>query len=687
MIFKKEINWGGRTLSIETGHLAHQANGSVVVRYENTIVLCTVVADEKQNSDADFFPLTVNYIEKAYAAGKIPGGFIKREGRPSEKETLVSRLIDRPIRPLFHLDFKNETQVICTALSFDGKNDADIISIIGASAALTLSGIPFMGPIAAAKIGYENGEFLLNPEIGHESELDLIIAGTKDGVLMVESGANELSEEEMLKALKFGHKSFQPVIDMVLDLAEECAKDPWEIPNPSVDNKNIIKEISNNFMADIEEAYKGTSKHDRNSALKKVFAKITEHFSDREEISGKLLGDMFHEVCSICVRNNILNNGKRIDNRSVTDIRNIKSYASVLPMVHGSAIFERGETQVLAVATLGTSQDEQIIDALSGEYKERFLLHYNFPPFSVGEVGRLGTPGRREIGHGKLAWRAISKVLPSKEEFPYSMRVVSEVLSCNGSSSMATVCGTSLALMDAGVPIKNAVAGIAMGLIIDGNKSVILSDIMGEEDHLGDMDFKVAGTQKGITALQMDIKVTGISFEIMEDAIKQAREGRIHILKEMSKTLKESRSELNKNAPKMTTITIPKDKIREVIGSGGKVIREIIEVSGAKIDIDDDGNVTVAAQNTSSMDTALNMIKEIAMDPIDGTVYKGKVVKLMEFGAFVNFFGSRDGLVHVSEMSDKRVEKVSDILNEGDEVSVKFLGYDNKGRAKLTMKF
>lgn len=687
MIFKKEITWGGRTLSIETGHLAHQANGSVVVRYENTIVLCTVVADEKQNSDADFFPLTVNYIEKAYAAGKIPGGFIKREGRPSEKETLVSRLIDRPIRPLFHLDFKNETQVICTALSFDGKNDADIISIIGASAALTLSGIPFMGPIAAAKIGYENGEFLLNPEIGHESELDLIIAGTKDGVLMVESGANELSEEEMLKALKFGHKSFQPVIDMVLDLAEECAKDPWEIPNPSVDNKNIIKEISNNFMADIEEAYKGTSKHDRNSALKKVFAKITEHFSDREEISGKLLGDMFHEVCSICVRNNILNNGKRIDNRSVTDIRNIKSYASVLPMVHGSAIFERGETQVLAVATLGTSQDEQIIDALSGEYKERFLLHYNFPPFSVGEVGRLGTPGRREIGHGKLAWRAISKVLPSKEEFPYSMRVVSEVLSCNGSSSMATVCGTSLALMDAGVPIKNAVAGIAMGLIIDGNKSVILSDIMGEEDHLGDMDFKVAGTQKGITALQMDIKVTGISFEIMEDAIKQAREGRIHILKEMSKTLKESRSELNKNAPKMTTITIPKDKIREVIGSGGKVIREIIEVSGAKIDIDDDGNVTVAAQNTSSMDTALNMIKAIAMDPIDGTVYKGKVVKLMEFGAFVNFFGSRDGLVHVSEMSDKRVEKVSDILNEGDEVSVKFLGYDNKGRAKLTMKF
>ncbi len=687
MIFKKEITWGGRTLSIETGHLAHQATGSVVVRYENTIVLCTVVANEKQNSDIDFFPLTVNYIEKAYAGGKIPGGFIKREGRPSEKETLVSRLIDRPIRPLFHPDFKNETQVICTVLSFDGKNDADIISIIGASAALTLSGIPFMGPIAAAKIGYENGEFLLNPAIGHKSELDLIIAGTKDGVLMVESGANELSEEEMLKALKFGHKSFQPVIDMVLDLAEECAKDPWEIQDLSTDHNNIIKEISDNFMVDIEESYKGISKHDRNSALKKVFVKITDYFSDREEISAKFLGDIFHEVCSICVRNNILNNGKRIDNRSAKDIRNIKSYASTLPMVHGSAIFERGETQVLAVATLGTSQDEQIVDALSGEYKERFLLHYNFPPFSVGEVGRLGTPGRREIGHGKLAWRAISKVLPSKEEFPYSMRVVSEVLSCNGSSSMATVCGASLALMDAGVPIKNAVAGIAMGLIIDGNKSVILSDIMGEEDHLGDMDFKVAGTQKGITALQMDIKVTGIPFGIMEDAIKQAREGRMHILKEMSKTLKESRSELNENAPKMTTITIPKDKIREVIGSGGKVIREIIEISGAKIDIDDDGNVTVAAQNAPSMDTALNMIKEIAMDPIDDTVYKGKVVKLMEFGAFVNFFGSRDGLVHVSEMSDKRVEKVSDILNEGDEVSVKFLGYDNKGRAKLTMKF
>ena len=687
MILKKEITWGDRTLSIETGHLAHQATGAVVVRYGNTIVLCTVVADEKQNSEASFFPLTVNYIEKFYAAGKIPGGFIKREGRPSEKETLISRLIDRPIRPLFHPDFKNETQVICTVLSFDGKNDADVISIIGASAALTISGVPFMGPIAAAKIGYENGKFLLNPEIGHESELDLVVAGTKNGILMVESGANELSEDEMLKALKFGHKSFQPVIDMILSLAEECAKDPWEIPAASVDHNSLIKEISENFMNDVEESYKGKTKHDRSSALKKIFAKITSHFSDREEISEKLLSDAFHEVCSICVRNNILNKGKRIDNRSATDIRKIKSSASPLPMVHGSAIFERGETQVIAIATLGTSQDEQMVDGLHGEYKERFLLHYNFPPFSVGEVGRLGTPGRREIGHGKLAWRAISKVLPSKEEFPYSIRVVSEIVSCNGSSSMATVCGTSLALMDAGVPIKNAVAGIAMGLIIDGDKSVILSDIMGEEDHLGDMDFKVAGTQNGITALQMDIKVTGVSFEIMETAMKQAREGRMHILKEMSKTLEKSRSELNENAPKMTTIVIQKDKIREVIGSGGKVIREIIEISGAKIDIDDDGNVTVSAQNTTSMDIALDMIKGIAMDPVDGTIYKGKVVKIMDFGAFVNFFGSRDGLVHVSEMSDKRVEKVIDILNEGDEVSVKFLGYDNKGRAKLTMKF
>ncbi len=685
MVVKKEIEWGGRTLSIETGRYANQADGSVVIRYGDTMVLCTVVADKKSNSDADFFPLTVNYIEKSYAAGKIPGGYVKREGRPSERETLVSRLIDRPIRPLFHENFKNETQVICTVLSFDGENDADIISIIGASAALTLSGIPFFGPIAAAKIGYENGEFILNPKIGHESQLDLVIAGSKEGVLMVESGAKELSETEMLAALKFGHNAFQPVIDMVIEMAEEAAKAPW--PEPvAKDNSAIINEITEKFLEDIKTAYTGACKHDRNEALAKVFENIVEHFKENEEITEQTLSELFTEVCSRYVREKILTTKTRIDNRGTADIRKISVDVSVLPKVHGSAVFQRGETQAMVIATLGTAQDEQVVDGLSGEYKEHFMLHYNFPPFSVGEIGRLGSPGRREIGHGKLAWRAISQVLPSREEFPYAMRVVSEVLSCNGSSSMATVCGSSLALMDAGVPMKSAVAGIAMGLIIENGKYEILSDIMGEEDHLGDMDFKVAGTENGITALQMDIKVTSVTFEILEKAMKQAKTGRLHILGEMAKGLSAPRAELNENAPKMTSLVIPKDKIREVIGTGGKVIREIIDKTGAKIDIDDDGNVTVAAQNTESMNNALNMIKEIALDPIDGEIYVGKVVKIMDFGAFVNFYGSRDGLVHVSEMADKRVEKVTDVVNEGDEVRVRFLGYDNKGRAKLTMK-
>ncbi|MDR2067896.1 MAG: polyribonucleotide nucleotidyltransferase [Holosporaceae bacterium] len=687
MAIKKEIKWSGRKLSISTGFLANQATGAALVKYEDTIVLCTVVADKKPGAAVDFFPLTVNYVEKAYAAGKIPGGFIKREGRPSEKETLVSRLIDRPIRPLFHKDFKNETQVICTVLSFDGKNDADIVSIIGASAALTLSGIPFLGPIAAARVGYENGEFLLNPSIGHESDLDLVIAGSRDGVLMVESGARELSEAKMLEALKFGHSAFQPVIDMITELAEEAANDPWKISTPAKKPTSIVKEMGKKFLKKIEEAYGKESKKARNDALSSVFEKITLHFADHKEADGIDLREIFEEVCSSFMREKILKRKKRIDNRGTTDIRDISAYVSVLPMAHGSAVFTRGETQALAAVTLGTAQDEQMVDALSGEYKERFMLHYNFPPFSVGEIGRLGFPGRREIGHGKLAWRAISPVLPSKEKFPYSLRVVSEILSCNGSSSMATVCGSSLALMDAGVPLKNAVAGIAMGLIMDDGKYEILSDIMGEEDHLGDMDFKVAGTEKGVTALQMDIKVASIPFEVVEKAMIQAREGRLHILEEMSRGLKKHRPELNENAPKMTTIVIPKDKIREVIGSGGKVIREIIEQTGAKIDIDDDGNVTVAAQNTASMENALSRIKEIALDPIDGTVYTGKVVKIMDFGAFVNFFGARDGLVHVSEISHKRVEKVTDVLSEGDEVKVKFLGYDNKGRAKLTMKF
>lgn len=687
MICKKEINWGGRLLSIETGRFANQATGAVTVRYGDTVVFCTVVADDKPSAENDFFPLTVNYIEKSYAAGRIPGGFVKREGRPSEHEVLVSRLIDRPIRPLFHPDFKNETQVICTVLSFDRENDTDIISIIGASAALTISGLPFMGPIAAAKIGYENGEFVLNPKIGHETDLDLTIAGTRDGVLMVESGAKELSDETMLEALKFGHKAFQPVVNMIIELAEEAAKESWEVQSPEeTEDEALFNEISNLFTKDIEAAYDGESKHERNEAKKKVFAKILEHYTEQEEITEEILAKKFHDVCSQFIRNKLLVHGKRVDNRTAKDIRKISVDVSVLPRVHGSAVFNRGETQALAIATLGTTQDEQLVDSLSGGYKERFLLHYNFPPFCVGEIGRLGSPGRREIGHGRLAWRAINAVLPSRKEFPYSIRVVSEVLSCNGSSSMATVCGASLALMDAGVPIKNAVAGIAMGLIIDGDNYVILSDIMAEEDHLGDMDFKVAGTKDGITALQMDLKVNGVSFDIMEAAMKQAREGRMHILKEMSKGLSEARPELNENAPKLVSFAIPKDKIREVIGSGGKVIREIIEQSGTKIDIDDDGNINVAASDSKSIDTAVRMIKEIAFDPEEGAVYKAKVVKIMDFGAFIRFYGTREGLVHVSTMSDERVENVTDIVNEGDEVKVKFLGYDNKGRAKLTMK-
>lgn len=688
MICRKEINWGGRLLSIETGRFANQATGAVTVRYGDTIVLCTVVADDKPSIENDFFPLTVNYIEKSYAAGRIPGGFVKREGRPSEHEVLVSRLIDRPIRPLFHPDFRNETQIICTVLSFDRENDTDIISIIGASAALTISGLPFMGPIAAARIGYENGEFVLNPKIGHETDLNLTIAGTKDGVLMVESGAKELSDETMLEALKFGHNAFQPVVNMIIELAEESAKKSWEVQSPEkTGDEALFNEISDLFTKDIEAAYNAESKHERNEAKKKVFAKILEHYSEKEEITEDILAKKFHDVCSQFIRNKLLIHGKRVDNRKAKDIRKISVDVSVLPRVHGSAVFNRGETQALAIATLGTTQDEQLVDSLSGEYKERFLLHYNFPPFCVGEVGRLGSPGRREIGHGRLAWRAINAVLPSREEFPYSMRVVSEVLSCNGSSSMATVCGASLALMDAGVPIKNAVAGIAMGLIIDGDNYVILSDIMAEEDHLGDMDFKVAGTKDGITALQMDLKVNGISFDIMEAAMKQAREGRMHILKEMSKGLSKARPELNKNAPKLASLNIPKDKIREVIGSGGKVIRDIIERSSAKIDINDDGNVNVAAPDSKSIDVAVRMIKEIAFEPEEGAIYKATVVKIMDFGAFVRFYGTREGLVHVSTMSDERVENVTDIVNEGDEVNVKFLGYDNKGRAKLTMKF
>ncbi|MDR2781430.1 MAG: polyribonucleotide nucleotidyltransferase [Holosporaceae bacterium] len=688
MVFSKKIEWGGRPLIIETGRFANQATGAVTVKYGDTIVLCTVVADTKPSATDDFFPLTVNYVEKAYAAGKIPGGFVKREGRPSERETLVSRLIDRPIRPLFHENFKNETQIICTVLSFDGENDTDVISIIGASAALAISGLPFLCPIAAARIGYENGQFILNPKIGYESDLDLVIAGSKNGVLMVESGARELSEADMLSALKFGHESFQPIIDAITQLTEKCGNKKFELQNTETNVLRLVDEILKNFIKDIDEAYGKPSKHDRNESIAVLSKKVVEHFTISEDVTENTILEAFMEARSRFIRNNILTTGRRIDNRGTNDIRNISIDTSVLPKVHGSAVFQRGETQALVIATLGTAQNEQLVDSLAGEYKERFMLHYNFPPFSVGEIGRLGSPGRREVGHGKLAWRALNPVIPHRDKFPYSIRVVSEVLSCNGSSSMATVCGASLALMDAGVPLKNAVAGIAMGLIIDDSgRYEILSDIMGEEDHLGDMDFKVAGTKNGITALQMDIKVTSVTFEIMEKAMSQAKIGRMHILSEMSKELKSHRSELNENAPKMTTISIPKDKIRDVIGSGGKVIREIIERTGAKIDIDDDGNVAVSASNSTSLDDALDMIKEIAFDPVIGTVYTGKVVKIMDFGAFVNFYGSKEGLVHISEMSDSRVEKVTDFINEGDKVNVKFLGYDNKYRAKLTMKF
>ncbi|MDR2766280.1 MAG: polyribonucleotide nucleotidyltransferase [Holosporaceae bacterium] len=685
-VIKKEIEWGGRTLSLETGRLAGQATGSVLVTYGDTSVLCTVVADRKPSDNVDFFPLTVNYVEKAYAAGKIPGGFVKREGRPSERETLISRLIDRPIRPLFHEAFHNETQVICTVLSFDGQNDTDVISIVGACAALTLSGIPFLGPIAAAKVGYQDGKFILNPRLGQESKIDLVIAGSQRGVLMVECGAGEVPEDEMLEALKFGFDSFQPVIAAILELAENAAADPWDVAEPAADDDSLVDKIQVKFLDDVAHAYGLGSKKLRTAALASLYDSIKAHYA-RDDVDELKLHCAFESVCSSFVRNKILREKSRIDGRSMRDVRKISVDVGVLPRVHGSAIFTRGETQALVVTTLGTAQDEQMVDGLPGEYRERFMLHYNFPPFSVGEIGRLGAPGRREIGHGRLAARALEPVIPTKAEFPYSLRVVSEVLACNGSSSMATVCGTSLSLMDAGVPLKKAVAGVAMGLVVDGERHEILSDIMGEEDHLGDMDFKVAGTVDGITALQMDIKVAGIGFDVMEKALQQAKEGRLLILKEMSKGLQRHRPELNENAPKMTTIMIPKDKIREVIGSGGKVIRDIIEQTGAKIDIDDSGSVTVAAPNNTSLESALKKIKDIALDPVDGIIYRGTVVKVMDFGAFVNFYGSQDGLVHISEMSDLRVEKVTDVVVEGDEVDVMFMGYDNRGRAKLTMKF
>jgi polyribonucleotide nucleotidyltransferase len=684
-ITRKEIMWGGRGLVLEAGKIARQADGAVMVAYGGTTVLCTVVAEKAPKTGIDFLPLTVHYIERAYAAGT--GGFFKREGRPSEKEVLSSRLIDRPIRPLFAPGFHNEIQVICTVLSHDLENDPDVVAMIGAAAALTISGIPFMGPIACARVGYIAGEYVLNPQIDEmpNTDLDLLVAGTSQGVLMVESEAHELSEEIMLGAVMFGHEHIQPVIQAIIELAEACAKEPWELPAPPERIDEIRTRLRGLAEEDLREAYRDTAKQSRHEKITEVKAKVWEAFTT-EELDVDLARELFKELESGIVRGNILKDGSRIDGRSTKDVRPISCEVGFLPRAHGSAVFTRGETQAVVVTTLGTGQDEQIIDALEGDYREHFLLHYNFPPYSVGEAGRFGFTGRREVGHGKLAWRALRPVLPGKQDFPYTTRIVSEITESNGSSSMATVCGSSLALMDAGVPVKRPVAGIAMGLIKEGDKYAVLSDILGDEDHLGDMDFKVAGTDQGVTSLQMDIKITGTTEEIMAIALEQAREGRLHILAEMNKALAAAREQLSQHAPRITVITIPKDKIREVIGTGGKVIREICEVTGAKIDIEDDGTVKVAAVDGLASQAAIDWIRNIVAEPEVGTIYRGKVVKVVDFGAFVNFLGSRDGLVHISELRPERVNRVSDVVKEGDMVTVKVLSFDDRGKVKLSMK-
>ncbi len=684
-IFKEEIEWGGRTLTLETGRIARQADGAVLATYGDTVVLCTAVGEREANPGVDFFPLTVNYQEKTFAAGKIPGGFFKREGRPSEKETLVSRLIDRPIRPLFVPGYRNETQVICTVISHDLENDPDIVAMVGASAALTISGLPFLGPIGGARVGYKDGAYILNPRLDEmpDSALDLIVAGTRDGVLMVESEAKELSEEVMLGAVNFGHEQMLPVIDAIIALAERCAKEPREVPEPPAELETVKEKIlSMAIRQDLSEAYQEADKQTRQA---KVAAAKEKCLAGLDEAEVEMAGPLLKSLESDVVRGDILETARRIDGRGTSDIRPIVSEVGILPLTHGSALFTRGETQALVVSTLGTGQDEQIIDSLEGSYREYFMLHYNFPPYSVGECSfRLG-PGRREIGHGKLAWRAIRPLLPNQEEFPYTLRVVSEITESNGSSSMATVCGTSLSLMDAGVPLTRPVAGIAMGLIKEGDRFAVLSDILGDEDHLGDMDFKVAGSEVGVTSLQMDIKITSVTREIMEVALKQARDGRLHILKEMSKAITAARAEVSDHAPRITVITVPKDKIREVIGTGGKVIREITETTGAKIDIEDDGTVKVAAVDQEQAKAAIDWIKSITQEPEIGEIYSGKVVKIVDFGAFVNFMGPRDGLVHISELAPQRVKTVEDVVKEGDVVKVKCIGMD-RGKVKLSMK-
>jgi polyribonucleotide nucleotidyltransferase len=685
-VFRRELTWGGRQLVLETGRLARQADGAVLATYGETTVLCTAVAMKNAKPGQDFFPLTVNYQEKTFAAGKIPGGFFKREGRPSEKETLVSRLIDRPLRPLFAPGFRNETQIICTVLSHDLENDPDIVSMVGASAALTISGIPFLGPIAGARVGYIDGNYVLNPTLAElpRSQLELVVAGTGEGVLMVESEAQELSEEIMLGAVTFGHREFQPVIQAIIELAEACARDPWILPPKPAEIGAIEARLRDTVGPLIEAAYGEQGKQDRSNRLDAAKAQIAVLFPDEEHQSQAL--KLFKDLEKEMVRGAVLRGESRIDGRDTRTVRPIEAEVGILPRAHGSALFTRGETQALVVATLGTGQDEQIIDALEGEYRENFMLHYNFPPYSTGEAGRMGSPGRREIGHGKLAWRAVRPLLPSKESFPYTIRVVSEITESNGSSSMASVCGASLALMDAGVPLPRSVAGIAMGLIKEPEGFAVLSDILGDEDHLGDMDFKVAGTEKGVTALQMDIKITSITEEIMRIALGQAREGRVHILGEMAKALTGARDTVSDNAPRITTLTIPKDKIREVIGSGGKVIREITETTGAKIDIDDDGTVKVAAVDGNAAQAAIDWIRGIVAEPELGAIYNGKVVKTVDFGAFVNFLGSRDGLVHISELAPQRVGKVADVVKLGDSVKVKVLGFDDRGKVKLSMR-
>ena len=685
--FRKELDWGGRKLVLETGKIARQADGAVLVSYGDTIVLCTAVGARTTKPGQDFFPLTVNYQEKAFAAGKIPGGFFKREGRPTEKETLVSRLIDRPIRPLFPEGFRNEVQVIATVLSHDLENDPDIVALIGCSAALTLSGIPFFGPVGAARVAMIDGHYVLNPttEQTVASKLDLVVAGTVEGVLMIESEASELTEEVMLGAVNFGHAAFQPVIQAIIELAEVAAKDAWALPEPSAEATALAARVDALARGPMTTAYQEPIKQTRqdmvSAAKKAAAAALTAEGLEADKAKG-----LFKDLEADIVRNAILDTGLRIDGRDTKTVRPIVAEVGVLPRAHGSALFTRGETQALCVATLGTAQDEQVIDGLAGDYREHFMLHYNFPPYSVGEAGRMGSPGRREIGHGKLAWRALHPVLPAKDKFPYTLRVVSEITESNGSSSMATVCGTSLALMDAGVPLLRPVAGIAMGLIKEDRGFAVLSDILGDEDYLGDMDFKVAGTENGVTSLQLDSKIASISPEVMQVALGQAREGRLHILAEMARALTGARSDVAATAPRITVMTIPKEKIRDVIGTGGKVIREIVEQTGAKIDIEDDGTIKIASSDPARAQAAVDKIRGIVAEPEVGAIYDGKVVKTAEFGAFVNFLGARDGLVHISELLPGRVNRTTDVVNVGDPVKVKMIGFDDRGKVKLSMR-